>query len=57
MELTNNSFFKYFLSEEDEKFKKAIKGAHGFMDTLAKFVVNVDEYKIKELKLNEPTKN
>lgn len=54
-EITNNSFFKFFLSEEDDKFRKGIYKTQGILETLAKFV-NVDEYKIKELKLDEPSK-
>ena len=54
----NHSLMKYFLSEEDEKFKKMQKGegVNGFMETIAK-LVSVDDYKIKEMKLDEPHKH
>jgi hypothetical protein len=55
-EIINNSIFKFFLSEDDEKFRKGIQKTQGILETLAKFV-NVDEYKIKELKLDEPNKS
>jgi hypothetical protein len=46
------------LSAEDEKFKKIQKGegAQGLIETIAK-LVSVDDFKVKEIKLDEQSKN
>ena len=55
-ELANHSLVRFFLSEMDEeKFKKFQKTGQGFLDAIAK-LVNVDDQKIKEMKLQEQGK-
>lgn len=56
-ELVNHSLVKYFLSEVDEeKFKKTLKSGQGFLEAIVK-LVNVEDHKIKEMKLEEPSKS
>jgi len=56
-ELVNHSLVRYFLSEVDEeKFKKTLKSGQGFLDAIVK-LVNVEDHKIKEMKLEEPSKS
>jgi hypothetical protein len=55
-ELVNHSLVKFFLSEaDDEKFKKLQNSGKGFLESIAK-LVNVEDQKIKEMKLQEPNK-
>lgn len=55
-ELASHSLVKFFLSETDEeKFKKFQKSGQGFLDAIAK-LVNVEDHKIKEMKLQEQGK-